>query len=135
METFNLKHTSVVTYVVTGGVLLVYQRGTTSPCAKARVANAKRVKAVFMIEFRVAERELFDELSDGATRVLSNRNERVTYCKRGWGVFDLKKAGLQEEKQHQTGRATWPSFNRPDEGNKPSLFFCLCIHFMRGHLS
>jgi hypothetical protein len=66
---------------------LVYQRGMTSPCAKARVANARRVKAVFMMEFRIAERELFDELWDGTTRVLSNRNERVTYCWRGWGCL------------------------------------------------
>ena len=64
-----------------------YQRGTTSACAKARVANARRVKAVFMMEFEIAERELFDELSDGATRVLSNRSERVTCCWRGWGCL------------------------------------------------
>jgi hypothetical protein len=40
-----------------------------------------------MMEFEIAERELFDELSDGAMRVLSNRSERVTCCWRGWGCL------------------------------------------------
>lgn len=65
----------------------VYQRGAISTCAKARVANARRVKEVFMMEFGIAERELSDELSDGAMRVLSNRSERVTSCWRGWGYL------------------------------------------------
>jgi hypothetical protein len=56
----------VVIYVVTGGVW--YQRGRTSPCAKTRAANARRVKAVFMVEIGIAERRLFDEVSDGTTR-------------------------------------------------------------------
>ena len=97
----------MVTYVVAGGVLL-YQRGRTSPCARARAANARRVKAVFMMEFGIAERELFDEVSAGTTRVLSNRSERVTSCLRGW-VRWIKEGRLTREKKRQTGRATWSS--------------------------